>query len=50
MSCTLCDLPTPNQPVTAPDLEGEYCCQGCLEVARTVEDPTAAGCDSGESY
>jgi Cu2+-exporting ATPase len=49
MSCALCDLPTPNPPVTDPEVAGEYCCQGCLAVARTVEDLTADGCDSGES-
>ncbi|MFB6092554.1 MAG: heavy metal translocating P-type ATPase [Haloquadratum sp.] len=41
MTCTLCDLPTPDPPVTDPEVPGEYCCRGCLEVARTVDDPTA---------
>ncbi|WP_311172900.1 heavy metal translocating P-type ATPase [Halobellus ordinarius] len=41
MSCTLCDLPTPDPPLTDPEVPGEYCCRGCLEVARTVDDPTA---------
>ncbi|WP_435185301.1 heavy metal translocating P-type ATPase [Halobellus sp. EA9] len=40
MTCTLCDLPTPDPPLTDPEVPGEYCCRGCLEVARTVEDPT----------
>jgi Cu2+-exporting ATPase len=36
-TCTLCDLPTPDPPVTG-DVEGTYCCQGCLVVARTLDD------------
>ena len=35
-SCDLCALPTPDPPVTAADTAGEFCCRGCLEVARTV--------------
>jgi Cu2+-exporting ATPase len=42
MSCTLCDLPLPEGPHTDPSVEGAYCCRGCLEVARTLEDPAAA--------
>ena len=34
--CTLCDLPTPEPPVTAPDADGAFCCRGCLEVYRAV--------------
>ncbi|MFB6089599.1 MAG: heavy metal translocating P-type ATPase [Halobellus sp.] len=40
MTCTLCDLPTPDPPHTDPEVPGEYCCRGCLEVARTIDDPT----------
>jgi Cu2+-exporting ATPase len=36
--CDLCDLPTAPDPVTAPDVDGQFCCQGCLEVARAVDD------------
>ncbi|MFC6615411.1 heavy metal translocating P-type ATPase [Halopenitus salinus] len=36
MSCSLCDLPTPAEPVTDPDVDGEFCCRGCLEVARSL--------------
>jgi Cu2+-exporting ATPase len=36
--CTLCDLPTPDPPVTAEDVDGVFCCQGCLVVARTLDD------------
>ncbi|AUV81121.1 heavy metal translocating P-type ATPase [Salinigranum rubrum] len=40
--CTLCDLPTPDPPVTGPDVDGAFCCQGCLVVARTLDDAAAA--------
>ena len=36
--CRLCDLPTPNPPVRTADVEGEFCCRGCLEVARRLDD------------
>ncbi|AFZ73014.1 heavy metal translocating P-type ATPase [Natronobacterium gregoryi] len=43
--CQLCDLPTPADPFTAADVEGEYCCRGCLEVSRALEDAeTDAAC------
>jgi Cu2+-exporting ATPase len=55
-TCTLCDLPTPDPPVTDeshdpgdPDhVAGEYCCRGCLAVARALgpdADPEAADLD-----
>ncbi|TKR26438.1 heavy metal translocating P-type ATPase [Natronomonas salsuginis] len=37
-SCRLCDLPTPTQPITDPDVDGEFCCRGCLEVQRSLGD------------
>ncbi|QRY22381.1 MULTISPECIES: heavy metal translocating P-type ATPase [Halobacterium] len=41
-SCTLCGLPTPEPPVTGgDDVDGAFCCRGCMEVARTLEDPAA---------
>ncbi|QSX01054.1 heavy metal translocating P-type ATPase [Haloterrigena alkaliphila] len=36
-ACDLCDLPTPPEPITDPDVDGSYCCRGCLEVSRTLE-------------
>ncbi|MFA9516732.1 heavy metal translocating P-type ATPase [Halopenitus sp. H-Gu1] len=36
MPCSLCDLPTPEDPVTDPDVDGEFCCRGCLEVTRSL--------------
>lgn len=43
MSCKLCDLPTPDPPITASDTDGEFCCRGCLEVQRRLgEDADAA--------
>ncbi|GGN21954.1 heavy metal translocating P-type ATPase [Halarchaeum nitratireducens] len=43
--CTLCDLPTPDPPVTADGVEGAFCCRGCLEVARTLDDAAVADAD-----
>ena len=37
-NCTLCDLPAGSDPHTAPDVGGTFCCRGCLEVARSLED------------
>jgi Cu2+-exporting ATPase len=34
--CSLCGLETPSPPVTAPEVEGAFCCRGCLEVTRAV--------------
>ncbi|MFC7058449.1 heavy metal translocating P-type ATPase [Halovenus salina] len=42
-TCQLCDLPTPESPVTASDVDGGFCCRGCLEVARTLEDDSTVG-------
>ncbi|WP_254530253.1 hypothetical protein [Natrinema gelatinilyticum] len=36
-SCSLCSLPTPEEPVTADDVEGRFCCRGCSEVSATLE-------------
>jgi len=35
-ACSLCSLPTPDPPVTASDVDGRYCCRGCLHVARSL--------------
>ncbi|THE66757.1 cation-translocating P-type ATPase [Salinadaptatus halalkaliphilus] len=35
--CTLCSLPTPVDPIVDPDVDGEFCCRGCLEVARALD-------------
>ncbi|WP_338741011.1 cation-translocating P-type ATPase [Haloplanus salilacus] len=37
MPCHLCDLPTPDPPVTDEDVEGTFCCRGCLEVTRALD-------------
>ncbi|PHQ45827.1 heavy metal translocating P-type ATPase, partial [Halorubrum sp. C3] len=34
----LCDLPVGDDPHTAPDVDGEFCCRGCLTVARSLDD------------
>ena len=36
-NCTQCDLPNPENPVTDPDVEGAFCCRGCLEAHRLLE-------------
>jgi len=42
VSCTLCDLPTPDPPVSDDDVDGTFCCRGCLEVARALSDVEGA--------
>ncbi|MFB6170077.1 MAG: heavy metal translocating P-type ATPase [Haloarculaceae archaeon] len=42
MSCTLCDQPLPVTPVTTEGVDGEFCCRGCLTVARTLGDAADA--------
>ena len=37
-ACSLCDLPTPEEPITDPDVDGRFCCRGCLEVQRALGD------------
>jgi len=38
-TCSHCDLPTPEPPVTDEDVPGVYCCRGCLEVSRALGGP-----------
>ncbi|WP_435116499.1 heavy metal translocating P-type ATPase [Halolamina sp. C58] len=45
--CTLCGLETPDAPLTDDDVDGTFCCRGCLEVARSLDDPAAA--DAGDA-
>ena len=37
-SCTLCELPIEHSSVTDDDVDGAFCCRGCLEVYRTLGD------------
>ena len=37
-TCTLCSLPTPNPPVTDPDIEGTFCCTGCMQVYDLLQE------------
>ena len=37
-ACSLCELPTPDPPVTRNGVDGTFCCQGCLEVASALGD------------
>ncbi|AXG05705.1 heavy metal translocating P-type ATPase [Haloplanus rubicundus] len=45
MPCTLCDLPTPDPPVSDADVDGSFCCRGCLEVARALDGMDADAAD-----
>jgi Cu2+-exporting ATPase len=47
--CTLCGLELPAEPVTSPDTDGEYCCRGCLEVARSLDSIEDADADDAEA-
>lgn len=40
--CTLCSLDVGADGYTAADVEGRFCCRGCLEVARVVDDVAEA--------
>jgi Cu2+-exporting ATPase len=46
MDCTLCELPTGEKPVTDSDVEGRFCCRGCLEVYRTLGDVDVENLDA----
>lgn len=48
-TCTLCDLPTPDPPVTDGGIDGTFCCRGCLEVQRRLGDASAPGDESTRS-
>ncbi|WP_247731435.1 heavy metal translocating P-type ATPase [Halovivax limisalsi] len=47
--CTLCGLPTPDSAHTASDVRGAFCCRGCLDVARSLEDVEDVGRDDLEA-
>lgn len=36
--CTLCELETPDPPITDPDLDGVFCCSGCLHVYKMLQN------------
>ncbi|WP_058366331.1 heavy metal translocating P-type ATPase [Haloparvum sedimenti] len=44
--CRLCGLPTDGSSLTAADVDGDFCCRGCLEVARALDDPDRANPDA----
>lgn len=46
--CTLCDLPTPDPPVSDETVTGTFCCRGCLEVTRAVGADALSAPESGE--
>jgi Cu2+-exporting ATPase len=47
-TCDLCDLPTPNPPVTGENVDGVFCCRGCLEVFRTLGNVDASAVDADD--
>lgn len=36
--CTLCELKTPDPPITNPKIDGVFCCSGCLHVYKLLQD------------
>ncbi|WP_103019725.1 heavy metal translocating P-type ATPase [Salinibacter altiplanensis] len=42
-ACTYCDAPT-DAPVTADDVDGVFCCSGCLEAHRVADEAEHEGC------
>lgn len=36
--CTLCDLQTPDPPITNDETEGVFCCNGCLHVYKLLQE------------
>jgi len=37
-TCTLCGLPTPDPPITDSEVEGTFCCTGCLQVHELLQE------------
>jgi Cu2+-exporting ATPase len=37
-TCDLCGLPTDGDPVSRARVDGQFCCRGCLEVSRALDD------------
>lgn len=44
-TCTLCGLPTPDPPITTEEVDGVFCCSGCLQVHQLLEDMDAERAD-----
>ncbi|MDQ2050763.1 cation-translocating P-type ATPase [Natronolimnohabitans sp. A-GB9] len=44
--CTLCSFPVPAEPITDPDVDGQFCCQGCLQVHQALDDVDDADADA----
>lgn len=36
--CSLCELKTPDPPITDSEVEGTFCCSGCLHVYKLLQD------------
>jgi Cu2+-exporting ATPase len=41
-SCDLCGLATDGDPVSGEGVNGQFCCRGCLEVSRAMDDVETA--------
>ncbi len=50
-TCTYCDAPT-DDPVTAEDVDGVFCCSGCLEAHRVADEDAGpdACCHHGDGH
>ncbi|MDY6764195.1 MAG: HAD-IC family P-type ATPase [Halobacteria archaeon] len=44
--CELCGLPAPDPPVTDENVDGKFCCRGCLEIYRALGDVEVEGAES----
>ena len=36
--CTLCELKVPDPPITDPEVDGTFCCSGCLHVYKLLQE------------
>lgn len=36
--CSLCELETPDPPITDSEVESFFCCSGCLQVYKLLQD------------
>ena len=48
-ACRLCDLPTPDPPITDEAVDGAFCCRGCLEVQKRLGDVDIEDTDEARS-
>lgn len=46
--CRVCGGSTPDPPISAPDVRGEFCCEGCLATVREGESSGTASASSSD--